>query len=52
MDCYVCGETGPTHIAAAVGTFTVCLYTSRCDPIYTGPQGTNHVILFSEGEDL
>jgi heptosyltransferase-1 len=40
------GDTGPVHLAAAVGTATVSFY--RCtDGSLNGPQGAQHVIVQS-----
>ena len=40
----VTGDTGPMHIAAAVGTRVVALF-GRSDPRWSGPFGTGHVIV-------
>jgi heptosyltransferase-1 len=46
VDCMVGGDTGPVHLAAAVGTATVSFY--RCtDGSLNGPQGAQHVIVQS-----
>lgn len=46
VDCVVGGDTGPVHLAAAVGTATVSLY--RCtDGSLNGPKGERHVIVQS-----
>jgi heptosyltransferase-1 len=45
-DLVVGGDTGPVHLAAAVGTFTVSFY--RCtDGLRNGPYGTRHAIIQS-----
>lgn len=45
-DVVVGGDTGPVHIAAAVGTATVSLYTSS-DGSRSGPRGERHIQLQS-----
>ena len=40
----VTGDTGPMHIATAVGTKVVALF-GAADPVRTGPVGTGHRIL-------
>ncbi len=40
----ITADSGPMHIAAAMGTRVVALY-GRSDPAYTGPFGEGHVIL-------
>jgi ADP-heptose:LPS heptosyltransferase len=37
-------DSGPTHIAAALGVPLVAIY-GPTDPTITGPQGSNHIIL-------
>lgn len=44
VDLVVGGDTGPVHIAAAVGTPTVSLYRAS-DGRRSGPCGTQHVII-------
>jgi heptosyltransferase-1 len=46
VDLVVGGDTGPTHIAAAVGTPTVSLYRAS-DGKRSGPRGATHVIVQS-----
>jgi heptosyltransferase I len=46
VDLVVAGDTGPVHIAAAVGTPTVSLYRATNGKL-TGPRGERHVILQS-----
>lgn len=46
VDLVVGGDTGPTHIAAAVGTPTVSLYRAS-DGKRSGPRGACHVIVQS-----
>jgi len=41
---FVGGDTGATHIAALVGTPTVCLMGAT-DPVRTGPYGDAHTVL-------
>lgn len=40
----ITADSGPMHIAAAMGTRVVALY-GRSDPAYTGPFGEGHIIL-------
>lgn len=44
VDLVVGGDTGPVHLAAAVGTPTVSLYRSS-DGTRSGPRGTCHVLV-------
>lgn len=46
VDLVVGGDTGPVHLAAAVGTPTVSLYRSS-DGSESGPRGSRHVIIQS-----
>lgn len=46
MDLAVGGDTGPIHIAAAVGTPTVSFYRAT-DALRNAPQGPNHLTLQS-----
>jgi heptosyltransferase-1 len=46
VDLVVGGDTGPVHLAAAVGTPTVSLYRAS-DGEYSGPRGKRHVIVQS-----
>ncbi len=46
VDLVVGGDTGPVHLAAAVGTPTVSLYRSS-DGSESGPRGSRHVIVQS-----
>ncbi|HEY3307943.1 MAG TPA: lipopolysaccharide heptosyltransferase I [Desulfuromonadaceae bacterium] len=46
VDLVVGGDTGPVHLAAAVGTPTVSLYRSS-DGRASGPRGERHVIIQS-----
>jgi len=43
-DVVVGTDTGPIHIAAAVGTSTVSIYRVT-DPDRNGPRGDNHILL-------
>ncbi|HJQ54245.1 MAG TPA: glycosyltransferase family 9 protein [Gemmatimonadaceae bacterium] len=47
-DLLVCNDSGPMHLAAAVGTPTVALFGAGIDRWYA-PSGTGHVILSPEG---
>jgi lipopolysaccharide heptosyltransferase II len=40
----VTGDSGPMHLAAAVGTPVVAIFGST-DPVLTGPYGSGHVVL-------
>lgn len=44
IDLVVGGDTGPVHLAAAVGTPTVSLYRSS-DGMRSGPRGNRHVVI-------
>ncbi len=46
VDLVIGGDTGPIHIAAAVGTSTVSLYRAT-DAQRNGPRGENHLLLQS-----
>jgi len=41
----VSGDTGPMHMAAAVGTPVVALFFGPASPFDTGPYGADHVLL-------
>ena len=49
-DVYIGNDTGPMHIAAAVGTPVVALFGST-NPIRSGPYGSKHIVVQS-GIDL
>ena len=40
----VVGDTGPMHLAAAVGTPVVALF-GPADPNRTGPYGDDHIVI-------
>lgn len=44
LDLMICGDTGPMHLAATMGTRVVVLY-GPAYPEHTGPYGRGHVIL-------
>ena len=46
VDLVIAGDTGPLHMAAAVGTPTVSFYRAT-DGKLNGPRGSNHVIVQS-----
>jgi heptosyltransferase II len=46
-DVLVSGDTGPMHLATAVGTPVVALF-GAADPVRTGPVGDGHVVLQAE----
>lgn len=41
---FITGDTGPMHIAAAMGTRVLALY-GRSNPVHTGPYGEGHRII-------
>ena len=45
----ITNDTGPMHVAAAVGTPTVALFGSS-SPVWTGPFGTNHTVIYKRVE--
>ncbi|HZR84478.1 MAG TPA: glycosyltransferase family 9 protein [Candidatus Binatia bacterium] len=45
VDLLVTGDTGPMHMAAAVGTPVVALFFGPALPFDTGPYGRDHVML-------
>jgi ADP-heptose:LPS heptosyltransferase len=47
-DVLVSGDTGPMHLAAAVGTRVVALF-GAADPARTGPVGAGHRVIRAEG---
>jgi ADP-heptose:LPS heptosyltransferase len=44
-DCLVCGNTGPAHLAAAVGTPVVSLFSPVVDAAAWRPWGVPHAVL-------
>jgi heptosyltransferase-1 len=50
LDLLVTVDSGPMHVAAAVGTPTVAVF-GPTDPVKTGPYGTIHRVI-KQGEDL
>ena len=46
MDCLVTNDSGPMHLAAAVGTRCVAIF-GPTDPGRTGPYGPGHIVLRS-----
>ena len=44
-DALVTGDTGPMHMAVAVGTPVVALFFGPASPFDTGPYGSDHVLL-------
>lgn len=49
-DVLVSGDTGPMHLATAVGTRVVALF-GAADPGRTGPVGSGHRVIQAEGVD-
>lgn len=45
----ITNDTGPMHIASAVGTPVIALFTST-NPIWTAPFGNNHTIIYKKVE--
>jgi heptosyltransferase-2 len=45
---FVCGDSGPMHLAAAVGVPTVAIFSTR-QSLHYRPRGPRHVSLFDEG---
>jgi ADP-heptose:LPS heptosyltransferase len=45
---YIGNDTGPMHLAAAVGTPTVSIFSARDYPVLWFPTGDNHVVLRSD----
>lgn len=43
--CAIGNNTGPTHLAAAVGAPTLMLMSDRCTPLWSGPRGPAAKIL-------
>ena len=43
---FVGGDTGPMHMAAAVGTPVVAVFMDPSNPYRSGPVGPNHFVLF------
>lgn len=41
---YVAGDTGPMHLAAAVGTPVVAIFIGLSDPVRSGPYGDRHFV--------
>jgi len=41
-------DSGPTHLAAAMGARTLCLFGSESDPALCAPRGTNVTIMASD----
>ena len=47
-DALVSGDTGPLHMATAVGTKTIALF-GAADPLRTGPVGKGHTVIQAAG---
>lgn len=43
----VCGDTGPMHIASAVGAFVICLF-GTASPKITGPRGKGEYVIIQK----
>jgi len=41
---YIAGDTGPMHLAAAVGTPVVAIFIGLSDPVRSGPYGDRHFV--------
>ena len=50
MDLVITVDTGPMHMAAAAGTPVLALFGAT-DPVRTGPYGTGHRVLVTDGLD-
>jgi lipopolysaccharide heptosyltransferase II len=46
-DFVVCGDTGPMHIASAVGTFVICLF-GTASPKITSPRGKGKYVIIQK----
>ena len=46
---FVGGDTGPMHMAAALGVPTVALFGAS-DPVRNGPYGEGHLVLYHDME--
>ena len=42
---YIGNDTGPTHIAAALGVPVICIFQGPAEPRIWGPRGPNVVVL-------
>lgn len=47
-ECLITGDTGPMHLAAAVGTPVIALFFGTAYPWETGPYGTGHLVLYAD----
>jgi len=47
-ECLITGDTGPMHVAAAVGTPVLSLFFGTAYPWETGPYGPGHFVLYSD----
>ena len=47
---YIGGDTGPTHLAAAIGTPTVAVFGSESDPVRWQPRGEQVTVVVSSTE--
>jgi len=47
-ECLITGDTGPMHVAAAVGTPVLSLFFGTAYPWETGPYGSGHFVLYSD----
>lgn len=52
-DVFVCNDSGPMHIAAALGVRTVAIF-ERGEPRWFGPVGENHIVISGQraGKDV
>lgn len=48
--CVIGNDTGPTHIAAAVGAPTLALFSDQVNPVWSSPRGPN--VQYLQGEPI
>jgi len=47
-ECVITGDTGPMHMASAVGTPVLALFFGTAYPWETGPYGLGHFVIYSD----